>query len=498
MPKINIHHQHQLIQSDYEVGDSLLQIIRQHNIEIAAPCGGRGTCGKCRVRVKGIGYVTSCIYYPDQDLEVVIPRVGESKVLTDQHQYSLSLALNPGVDIEVSDEAYGVAIDIGTTSIAFYLIDLSTGHVLGTQGVANSQGQYGADVVSRINHCAQPDGLKQLQYSVIKDINEQLAVMCQNFSLSPDAIVKISISANNTMLHLLLGVDPTSIALAPFVPTFTKEKWLETSSLNIEINPQAKVHILPSVSAYVGADIVSGLASLKPEENLKNYLFVDVGTNGEMALVTSERIWCTATAAGPALEGANISCGMGAYPGAISAFANDQMHCINDEKPVGLCGSGLIDVIAHLLDKGILGMEGLLMEDFILASANESGHGEVVALTPQDVREVQLAKSAIFTGIQTLMSVANLGYDDVDALFLAGGLGNYLNVESAIRIGLLPQEMKDKTIQVGNTSGTGAVLDICSVEYSHVMADIVEKSEALDLSTDPNFEMNFAMNMFFS
>ena len=217
-----------------------------------------------------------------------------------------------------------------------------------------------------------------------------------------------------------------------------------------------------------------------------------------MALVTPERIWCTATAAGPALEGANISCGMGAYPGAISAFANDKMHCINDEKPVGLCGSGLIDVMAHLLDKGLIGMEGLLMEDFILASANESGNGEVVALTPQDVREVQLAKSAIFTGIQTLMSMANLGYDDIDALFLAGGLGNYLNIDSAIRIGLLPQEMKDKTIQVGNTSGTGAVLDICSVDYSKVMADIVDKSEALDLSTDPNFEMNFAMNMFFS
>ena len=260
MPKINIHHQHQVIQSDYEVGDSLLQIIRHHNIEIAAPCGGRGTCGKCRVRVKGIGYVTSCIYYPEQDLEVVIPRIGESKVLTDQHQYTLSLPLNPGDAIGLMPEAYGVAIDIGTTSIAFYLIDLSTGHVLGTQGVANSQGQYGADVVSRINHCAQKEGLEQLQSAVLKDINEQLLVMCRNFSLRPDAIVKLSISANNTMLHLLLGVDPTSIALAPFVPTFTEEKWLDASSLNIQINPQAKVHILPSVSAYVGADIVSWLA----------------------------------------------------------------------------------------------------------------------------------------------------------------------------------------------------------------------------------------------
>ena len=498
MPQIKIHHHHSTVIKDYEIGRSLLSILVSNDEDVPAPCGGNGTCGKCRVEVKGKGSVTSCIYYPETDLEVIIPRLGEVKVLTSQHDFSLNLPFQPGEAATLVDTPYGLAVDIGTTSIAIYLIDLKNANILGTQGVANSQGKYGADVISRINHTVSENGLEDLQKTVVNDIMNAIAALCLSFKIEPKNIVKMSVSANTTMLHLLLAVDPMSIALAPFKPAFIEEKWVPAHEIGfININPQLKVHLLPSISAYIGADIVSGIASLQPSEDVKNYLFIDVGTNGEMAIVTPDKIWCTATAAGPALEGANISCGMGAYPGAISVYGVDKMVCINDDKPVGVCGSGLIDVVAYLLDQEILGMEGLLPEEFVLATAEQSGNNEPICITPLDIREVQLAKSAIFTGIQALLTLSGMTFDDVDALFLAGGLGNYLNIDSAVRIGLLPQEMKDKTIQVGNTSGSGAVLDVCSSEFIEHMKAVVDKSEPIDLSTDPEFEMNYAMNMFF-
>ena len=250
--------------------------------------------------------------------------------------------------------------------------------------------------------------------------------------------------------------------MAPFTPKFIDAKILPASKLELGLNPAAKVHVLPSISAYVGADVVAGLAAIDPPESIKNYLFVDIGTNGEMAIVTPDKIWTCATAAGPAFEGANISCGMGAYAGAISSFSKDDVVTINDEKAIGICGSGLLEAVAYLLDNEIVSMEGNLEEDFVLVDANKSGTGDAVALTPKDIREVQLAKSAISCGIIALTEKAGLSYDEVDALFVAGGFGNYMNIESAIRIGLLPQEMKGKVIQIGNTAGAGAVLDVCS------------------------------------
>lgn len=498
MPQITIHRNKESYTQEFERGLSLLSILQGQEENIHAPCGGNSTCGKCRVKIKGVGYVTSCIYYPESDLEVIIPQLGETKVLTAQHDFSLNLPFDPGAAVCLSETPYGLAIDIGTTSIALYLIDLQNGHSLGTQGIANSQGKLGADVISRINHCANEGGLLELQKLVINDIMNAITALCLSFQIEPRSIVKMSVSANTTMLHLLLGVDPTSIALAPFTPNFIEEKWVLANEIGFNnLHPELRIHILPSISAYIGADIVSGIASLKPSEVVKKYLFIDVGTNGEMALVTEDKIWCTATAAGPALEGANISCGMGAYPGAISVFNADEILSINDEKPIGLCGSGLIDALAYMLDNEIIGMDGLLSEDFILTKAEDAGSGEDVKLVAQDIREVQLAKSAIFTGIQALIALAETSYEDIDALFLAGGLGNYLNIESAIRIGLLPAEMKDKIIQVGNTSGTGAVLDVTSEIFIDKMKTVVAKSEHLDLSSDPNFEMNFAMNMFF-
>jgi uncharacterized 2Fe-2S/4Fe-4S cluster protein (DUF4445 family) len=247
----------------------------------------------------------------------------------------------------------------------------------------------------------------------------------------------------------------------------------------------------------VGADIVAGLASIAPSEKYRKYLFMDIGTNGELALVTEHEILCCSTAAGPAFEGAKISCGMGAVTGAISAFGDNGITVIGDEKPTGICGSGLIDIVAWLIENDKLNQEGLLSEDYVVVTAEDSGTGSPISITQDDIREVQLAKSAIASGLKILLKQAGLNFEDIDALFLAGGFGNYINTESAIKIGLLPEKMKDKIIPLGNTSGTGAILALKSVKFDEIIKNLLSRTRHIELASDEDFELEFAMNMFF-
>jgi uncharacterized 2Fe-2S/4Fe-4S cluster protein (DUF4445 family) len=479
-------------------GSNLLSLIRENGFELYSPCGGNGTCGKCKVFVRGVGDVTSCMYKVTKDLEIVLPDKKEANILVSQYEHSLKIPFSPGEKVNQYPYPFGIAIDMGTTSIVFYFVNLVTTSVLEVCSFMNPQVKYGADVISRISYCIEnKEGLKILQTSVISLINEQIPFFAEFASVTPDEIVKVTISGNTTMLHLFLGVDPSSLAFAPFIPVFTEGKVLTAGDLNLDCNPLAEVKILPSVSAYVGADIVGGLASIQPSEKFQNFLFIDIGTNGEMALVTPEKIYCCAAAAGPAFEGANISCGMGAFEGAISSYNKEGFITIGNAKPSGICGSGLLDVIATLLDKGIIQPDGFMEQEFIVISGDESSTGKSIILTPEDVREMQLAKSAIISGIYILLQEAGLEVNQIDALFLAGGFGNYLNVESALRTGLIPQDLKGKVISVGNTSGTGAVLALKSIYFDMVIEKLLAKTKYLELSTAENFPIEFAMNMRF-
>jgi uncharacterized 2Fe-2S/4Fe-4S cluster protein (DUF4445 family) len=230
----------------------------------------------------------------------------------------------------------------------------------------------------------------------------------------------------------------------------------------------------------VGADIVAGLASIKPMKQYSNYLFMDIGTNGEMALVTPEKIWCCATAAGPAFEGANISCGMSAVEGAINTYNSDGYTVIGDYQPMGLCGSGLIDVVSHLIKKQIVNPDGLIETDFIIVPADKSSSQKEISITQQDIREVQLAKSAIRAGVNILMNKASLTFDDIDVLYLAGGFGNYIDKDNAIAIGMLPFELSNRIISLGNTSGTGALLSLKSIAYDEVIREVIIKQNTLN------------------
>jgi uncharacterized 2Fe-2S/4Fe-4S cluster protein (DUF4445 family) len=498
MAKLIVHQNGKVKEADISTGEILLHALRQSGFDVYSPCGGNGTCGKCKILVKGEGVVTSCIYIVNDSIELVLPDRREAKVLVEQHAHTIQLPLMPGPCTELSVYPHGVAIDIGTTSLVFYLANLITGTVVETRAILNPQAKYGADVISRIQFTASHnDGTAILQQEILKAVNQELLHLIQFAGISENEIVKIAIAGNTTMLHLLLGVNPLPLALAPFKAQFLEEKILRGKELKLNCYSEAEIKILPSISAYVGADIVAGLASIAPSEKHRTYLFMDIGTNGELALVTVSRIWCCATAAGPAFEGAKISCGMGAVEGAISAFSDEGYDVIGNEKPVGLCGSGLIDLVAWLCEKGKIDSDGLLDQDFVIVPASASGTGIPISFTQADVREVQLAKSAIASGVKILLKQSGLTFDQVDTLFLAGGFGNYINIESAIRIGLIPPPMKERIIPLGNTSGTGALAALKSIRFDDAMHQVISKSMLVELANDEDFAEEFAMNMMF-
>jgi uncharacterized 2Fe-2S/4Fe-4S cluster protein (DUF4445 family) len=498
MAKLIIHQNGRVRETETELGENLLNALRNNGFDIYAPCGGNGTCGKCKVLIKGEGIVTSCIFTVYDSLVLILPGSREASVLVEQHAHTIQLPLIPGPAADLSSYPHGVAVDIGTTSVVFYLVNLITGTIVETRAILNPQAKYGADVISRIQFTAsQKDGLIILQKEILDAINRELLHLLQFAGISKNEIIKIAVAGNTTMLHLFLGVDPLSLALAPFEAQFLEEQKRRGEELDLNCFPGAEIKILPSISAYVGSDIVAGLASIAPSENYRKYLFMDIGTNGELALVTEGSIWCCSTAAGPAFEGARISCGMGAVEGAISAYGDDGYSVIGDEKPAGVCGSGLIDLIAWLCENGKIDSDGLLQDDFIIVPARDSATGEDITLKQADIREVQLAKSAISSGVKILLKQSGLQFDQLDTLFLAGGFGNYINTSSAMRIGLIPRQLKDKIIPIGNTSGTGALAALKSVRFDEAMQSVISKSILVELASDEDFAMEFAMNMMF-
>jgi uncharacterized 2Fe-2S/4Fe-4S cluster protein (DUF4445 family) len=480
-------------------GEVLLDILRYHNHEVYSPCGGDGTCGKCVVYIRNMGYVTSCLYPIEEDIEIVLPDTFESNILAAQYKHTREVLFSPGGAAGLSTNPYGVAIDLGTTTIVLHLVDLKTDSLIVSRTVMNPQTGYGADVVSRINYCMTlPEGLTILQSKLMDGINKEFRGFMEDFTISQNDIVRIVISGNTTMLHILSGINPEPLAFYPFTPIFTDSKYLDARYFRWLCHPKAVVETLPSLSAYIGADIMVGIASLLLPFRHKNTLFIDIGTNGEIALITPEKIYCCATAAGPAFEGAKIEHGMGAVTGAICSYQGiDDFHVIGNVKPLGMCGSGLIDIIDYMLKKGVLEKNGYLKTPYSVIPAEKSGLLKDIVVTPQDVRELQLAKGAISAGIRLLTDYAGLTMDEIDAVYIGGGFGNQIRIESAVGIGLFPEKFADKLIPVGNTSGTGALLALRSTKFAASISEIRERAIVFELTEDDRFLTEFTTNMDF-
>jgi uncharacterized 2Fe-2S/4Fe-4S cluster protein (DUF4445 family) len=404
--------------------------------------------------------------------------------------------------------ALGLAVDIGTTSVAVELIDLGSGGVLAHDACYNAQIERGADIISRIGYAARPGGLAELRALVLKTVTCLAAGCLDHAGARPDAVLAASISGNTTMTHLALGIDPEFVRLDPYTPAVLDPGVRLAGEIGLEIHPLAPVLLSPAVGSYLGGDILSGLlltplAAGAPEPRL----FIDIGTNGEAVLGGADYLFGCACSAGPAFEGGGLSRGMRAQAGAIEAVRLDPetgaaaLTVIGGGKPLGVCGSGAIDAVAGLFRAGLLDAAGRLVarpdqprvasdgrkSRFILARPEASADGRELALTEPDIENIIRAKAAIYSGCQVLLNQAGIDFTDLAEVIVAGGFGHYLNVEDAVAIGLLPDLPREKFRFIGNASLAGSSLTLLSRRHRRLRADLAARLTYLDLSLDPTF-----------
>jgi len=606
-------------------GTTILEALESAGINIDTPCGGKGTCGKCKIWViKGMNTITpieekflseeeikkgfrlACQTKIFKDTIIEIPskirldfkKVFSSNLKGDIHriQNNFSLCLNlkkvfldleePSLDDQRSDwerikdglsskkienisnlktsveilkkipalmreanfkitvilysneiidiengdttqNSYGIAFDIGTTTIAGYLIDLRTGEELSALAKTNPQIIYGEDVISRIEFTRrQKDGLDKLQKEVVNALNEIIRETTQEAKIDKKNIYETVVVGNTCMHHFFLGLNPINLAPSPYIPVIKESLNLKAKDIpGLSLNPTANIFMLPNISAFVGADISAGILSTFMWKEGKTVLFVDLGTNGEIVISSKRKIWTCSTAAGPAFEGARISSGMRAAEGAIDKvkIENESIvyRVIKGGKAWGICGSGLIDLIAELIKLGMIGKNGKLIDreecdpnlsneikkriihgqkgnKFLLVKSKETENGKPIYLTQRDIREVQLAKAAIFAGIKILLKEVNIPQENIQKILLAGAFGNFIDKENAIRIGLIPNLPLKRIKFIGNAAGRGAEMALLSTKMRKISQKISKKIKYIELSSRPDFQEEFIEAMFFN
>jgi uncharacterized 2Fe-2S/4Fe-4S cluster protein (DUF4445 family) len=475
-------------------GQSLLAALAGAGIALAAPCGGRGICGKCGVRltageIRGAtpdssGLFLACRGIPLTDISISLLSV-EGPVLNEVSLLDASPASG-----EIPRRG-GVALDIGTTTLSAALVDQDTGRLLETYSLLNDQKAFGADVMNRIG--AAKNGKTRDLFTLV---NRQTETILRYFidKWKLPKIEKLSVSGNTTMLHLFTNTDPSAMGEVPFTPVFLGEREFKGGDLSLSAEV---VTLLPSISAFIGSDIVAGLAALDILRGGNNTLMIDIGTNGEMALFHDGTLYGCSTAAGPAFEGAEISCGIGSVRGAINKIelsdGKVSFTTIGNAPPLGICGCGLIDGIALMRSTGIIDETGLLADDYSEGFTITGG----ISISNRDVRQYQLAKSAIMSGIKILCKNAGIAVTDVGAVFIAGGLGFFIDKQNAVTAGLLPEPFADKITSSGNLSLQGAIKSLTDGAFLPGCKKIIEKSAVIELATDPAFMDEFSENMLF-
>ena len=448
-----------------ERGERLSDVLLRAGKPLSLPCGGSGICRKCRVTVNG-QEVLACRYVIENDTEVQLPK--RETIVAEAVEAAGGQTDGPAA----------AALDLGTTTLALALVAPKEKQVLRTVTAVNPQRAFGADVMSRIAYCKE-HGPAALQSAAVSAVREMLQ------TLDVSEVETLYVAGNTTMLHLFFGVDPSSMGAAPYTPVFLGQK--EAPGKQLGLPEIQTVVALPGAAAFVGADLSAGLncVGLPPEGNYR--LLIDLGTNAEIILFSRERAICTAAAAGPCFEGANISCGMSASPGAIYAYSAEGYATVGGAPAAGICGTGLVDAIAALLEDGTIDETGLLEdESFTLAPG--------VVLTQADVRQYQLAKSAVCSAVLSLLKRERVGFRQIDGLYISGGFSAKINIDNAVKTGLLPAALKEKCISVGNSSLRG------TVKYAFEKNDLsvfLDHMVYVDLAADPVFSELFVENMMF-
>ncbi len=428
------------------------------------------------------------------------------------------------VDLRPADRPgrlLGAAVDIGTTTLVFYLLDLETGRQLAVDSAYNPQKKFGADVITRVQHTqGNPEGVNELRDTLVKALNKGLAETAAKVGSGADDIYRLTLAGNTIMLHTLLGKDCEKIARSPFVPLFSEQLSFRPEALKLKMNPGGEVELLPSISGYVGADITADMLATGVGDSPEYQLLIDIGTNGEIALGRNDKIYACSVAAGPSFEGGNISSGMAALPGAVDSFKifKDRLEytTIKGEKPRGICGSGLLDLIGGLLEIDIITETGALQQSdnmpefwrnryqeleevkaLKLFSQGESRGGREIYLTQKDIRQLQLAKGAIRAGIEILQQEAEISKDEIKDVYLVGGFANYLAPEMACRIGMVPEVLSDRIQQAGNGAGAGARMMLLNRNFAEKARELKERTRYLELSSSMKFQEEFTARMSF-
>jgi uncharacterized 2Fe-2S/4Fe-4S cluster protein (DUF4445 family) len=416
-----------------------------------------------------------------------------------------------------TEDALGLAIDLGTSKIVTHLVDLLTGETVAIASVENPQTVYGEDIISRIAFTRNSnEKLMLLQRSAVKGINETIDEVCTETGRSPEDIYEAVVAGNTAMHHLFLGIRPEYLALSPFTPAISRSVSVKADELNIDMNPRGIVNVLPVIAGFVGADAVADLLASGIHDMEGTSLLVDIGTNTEVFVSSDKETLCCSCASGPAFEGAHITQGMKAVTGAIEKVSIEEgsyevdYDTIGDEKPIGLCGSGIVDVVAEMLRCGIMAPSGRFNLDiktprlrkidddmkFIVAWADETGIGRDIAISERDINEIQLAKAAVFTGCSILMKRKNMDKDDLDRVLIAGAFGTHIDTESAKLMGLIPDVQSEKIKFIGNAAVAGAKMALISKGVREEARLVSERVRYLELTVDPDFSKEFTNSLY--
>ena len=601
-------------------GASLLDVAVEAGVEIDAPCGGQGRCGRCKVTITGDGVArrpgphlsaeevvagqalacqatvtgdvvvtippprerrrkprghavaepealpVACDWRQDPamrmfDLDIEPPSLTDNtsdfdrlqRALAQQHSIKEIRAELPmlrrlgrdlrmanwkvKVALEMRDWVYGTylpprlirvypgvfgqrsmgaAVDLGTTSVVAYLVDFETGRVVDSESAYNKQITCGDDVISRIVYARRDGGLARLQRLAVETINELLIVLQERNRIEHYEIHEVTLAGNTTMTHLLLGIDPRFLREEPYIPTISLSPKLVAGELGLDANALARVHVLPSVGSYVGGDITAGVISSGLYATDKLTVFVDIGTNGEMVLGTKDWLVACACSAGPAFEGGGVGCGMRATAGAIEDVWVDShtleasYRTVDDAAPRGICGSGLIDLVAELFTTGVIDKSGRIRRDlatsrvreapggveYVVAWADETDDGHDIAVSESDISSLVRAKAAVYAGIAVLCRSVGVDLADVEQFLIGGAFGEYIDVEKAIRIGLLPDLPPERFSFLGNTSALGAYTALLCVQARHDVLDVAAKMTYVELSADNAFMDEYMSALF--
>lgn len=567
-------------------GTSLKKAFEENGLDFEFPCGGMGACKKCKVKiVKGTGQeeILACQLKVNEDLTVEIPdmahrhdilvegiqrkvvlnplikkvyfeaprpslddnrddfeRITEGKgfvanlrMLQDlpeklrknDFKATAVIAGNEIIGAEsgnTGDRLLGMAFDIGTTTIAGYLLNLKTGQEITRVSALNPQIKYGADVITRIIFAAESaGGLEKLHKELIDELNGLVEEAVDTGGFGRTDVYALTVAGNTAMHHLFFGIQPRYLAGAPYVPAVTRPVTADACDIGVKINPAGKIYAFPNIAGFVGGDTVASALISEMDKADKLKLLIDIGTNGEIVLGTKTRLLACSVAAGPAFEGVQISCGMRGASGAIDHVSMGEEYkysVIGDVPPRGIAGSGLVDAAAGLLETGVIDKAGRVLKpeevkneqgrkyrdriieisgilSFLLAE--NTGTGKAIYISQKDIRQFQLAKGAVAAGIEILLKIYGAETDDIDEVLLAGAFGNYLNPSSACRTGLIPQELEGKTTGIGNAAGGGAKLALLSENEYERAAMLSKKIQYIELSARPEFNSTFLKKLGF-